>query len=428
MSDQQVLVAQVRRQQSVATGDLSKHLVVSLGVLFAVLLVPAALLTTNLSFGLPIAETMPLLFIGVGVLFVLAKGQLSWQLSSLIPVVILAFGLFGIFGQSPMDGLRLATAAIVFFMALQLGVEGNILGRGCAITLYILFSLRVVSVFIPEQMAAFYAMLGLRAAHLYGGGVAILFAEPSYLASAAFAMWGIAKCSEQQTRYQFKLVDVCAISVLMLSGSVSALAYAVCGVVILLRHRPVILACGFALGVSTFGLLLALEGNRLSVFANAAVAMFSYGTLEDAVSAFVAVDPSASFRLAMAVLAITSAFRAPMGHFEFEMSRDLNVTAASDRLGLYRGNELLDSLVGNLQPNTVPFQLMYYGGWPLVAVFFAGVVVAIARLYSSRKSDDAYPLVIAALLSGCVFQSVLTSPFFYLSIAFSLSRRRVAGD
>lgn len=395
-----------------------KDNVISLSEIFAVLLIPLGLLTTNINFGMPVAETMPLLFVGVGLLFFFGKGQLKFHYSQIVPGIMFVYGVLGLLGDAPVDGLRLIIAGIVFFIALQLGTEREVLGRACKLALFVLFALRGVSLVIPQQMAGLYEVLGLRSAELYGGGVAILFAEPSYLASATFSMWAIAKSAENRVQCSVGMIDFCAASILLLSGSASAALYALCGFVIVLRRHYMFLLCCFGLLVGTFGVLLALEGNRLSVFANAIVAMAEYGTMEDAVRAFSVVDPSSGFRLTMAVLAFASAFRAPLGHFELEMTRDFSGMAGSDLLAPLASNQLVDSFAGNLQANTVPLQMLYYGGWPLFGALLLLIGIAISRLLWYRRIDGAYLLVVAALLTGCVLQSVLTSPFFYLCVAY----------
>ncbi len=401
--------------------------------IFACVLIPFGLLSINLRLGLPVPETMPLVFATVGIAFLWLRRAIMLSRSMLLVLLIATYGYLGILGFAPIDGLRVLTAAAVLFFALQLCAERNMVTRACELSIYVLTVFRVGSFIAPGPMRTLYEVLGLRSVDLYGGGgVAILFQEPSYLASAVFTMWAIAKSGRQEVRLRFAPVDVCSIAILLLSGSASAALYGLVGAAILVRNRWLPIAV-FSLCLAFAAVSSALfEDSRIGGFVNAAASVAEHSTLEDAVLGFSLLDPSAAYRLSMAFVAVSAGLREPLGHLQLEMSRDTAYVESVDEYGVLSSNELVDAFFGNLQANSVPFQLLYFGGIPLFAAMMIVVAIAVWRLWRSRRHDVNYLLVIAALGSGCLIQSLMTSPFLYLALAFGLTAntgpvRAVAG-
>lgn len=397
-----------------------------LETVFATMLVPAGLLSTNVTLGLPIPETMPFLFLAVGVAYLLMRRSIQLQGAAIAALIIAAYGFAGVLGYAPFDGVRVITGATVLLIALQLCAHRELVSRACEVSIYILVVLRLSSLFAPQVMVAFYDVLGLRYAALNGGVGAILFAEPSYLASAVFVMWAIAKSGKQESQTHFSMFDLCAVLVLVLSGSASAALYAVAGIVILVRDRwRSIMAFGMCVVVVVIS-FAAFEHTRIGGFVHAAGSLVGQASLEDAITAFSLLDPSAAFRLSMGFVAISSALREPLGHLRLEMSRDTAYVESIDTYGVLSSNQLIDEFYGNLLANSVPLQMLYFGGFVMFIVIMVVVLVSARRLWRSRKSDVNYLMILVALAFGCLVQSVMNSPFFYLAIAYGLSATQTA--
>jgi hypothetical protein len=395
----------------------SRH---SLETVFATMLVPAGLLSTNITFGLPVPETMPFVFLAVGIAYLLVRRSIQLQGAAIAALIIGGYGFMGVLGYAPFDGVRVLTGAAVFLVALQLCAHRAIVSRACEVSIYILIALRLISLVAPGPMIALYDVLGLRYAALNGGAGAILFAEPSYLASAVFAMWAIAKSGRQEAQTKFSKLDLYAALTLVLSGSASAALYACAGIAILVRDRwRPILAFGLSLAVVTMS-FAAFEATRIGGFVKAAGSLAEQTSIEDAVSAFSLLDPSAAFRLSMGFVAISAGLREPFGHLRLEMSGDTDYVESIDTYGVLSSNQLIDEFYGNLVANSVPLQMLYFGGFPMLIVLMVVVFIAAWRLWRSRKRDANYLLVLVALASGCLVQSVMNSPFFYMAIAFGL--------
>jgi hypothetical protein len=388
--------------------------------IFGCLLLPLGLLSTNITLRLPIPETMPLAFLAVGLAYVWFRRSIQIPSAAIVVVIVGAYGFAGILGYEPLDGLRVLTAAAVFLIAFQLCADRLLVSRACEVSIYVLTGFRALSIIAPAPMATLYEVLGLRSADLYGGGVAILFQEPSYLASAVLAMWAIAKSGRQESRLEFSTVDVCSVAILLLSGSVSAALYGVAGVAILVRNRwlPIAVFCLSLVAVAAS--FAAFENTRLGAFLNAASNLAEHSTIEDAVVAFSLLDPSASYRMSMGFVAVSAGLREPLGHLQLDMSRDTAYVESLDEYGVLSSNQLIDDFFGNLQANSVPLQMLYFGGIPLLVALMVVVCTALWRLWRSRKCDANYLLVIASIVSGCAIQSLMTSPFLYLAIAWGL--------
>lgn len=204
---------------------------------FAMMLVPAGLLSTNFTLNLPLPETTPFVFLAVGGAYLLVRRSIQVQRAAIAALVVGVYGFIGVLGYAPFDGVRVLAGAAVFLVALQLCSHRGLVSRACEVSIYILITLRLISFLIPAPMIALYDALGLRYAALNGGAGAILFAEPSYLASAVFAMWAIAKSGRHEAQSSFTRFDLCAVLVLVLSGSASAALYAFAGIGVLVRHR-----------------------------------------------------------------------------------------------------------------------------------------------------------------------------------------------
>jgi hypothetical protein len=396
--------------------------------LLGLLLLPVSLLSTNLTLGLPLPETIPVAFIAVGLLLCIVRRRIDHPGFCLVAGIIGFYGALGLMGPRPIDGLRISCAALVVISAAQ--ITPNVaLRRSCAISLMVLMCLRCLSLILPGQFAALYSAMGLRAANLYGGGPAVLFAEPSYLATAVIAMWAIARTGRNRGMYIPNLwIDISSISVLLLSLSASAALYAVVGVIILLRRRPITLSVLIAVVAITLTVAVDISGTRIDVLFNAVSAVLKEGGLQGAFAAFSALDPSSAFRLSMTVLALKSSLIAPFGHLSLEMSRELNSALSQDVLGILSSNELVTEFYGNLQPNTVPLQMLYYGGWLLFCVIAIPAIGAVRRLLGCKAMRPGNYLLIAAILFSCLLQSVLTSPFFYLCLAVGLYEKRPATE
>lgn len=392
---------------------------IDISKIFACVLVPAGLLSTNITLGLPLPETMPVAFLMVGMAYVWFRRSIQLSKTLIAAVLIAAYGFVGILGYAPFDGLRILMGAAVFFVALQLCTDRNLVSRACKISIYVLTLFRALTLVAPAPMISLYEVLGLRSAALGGGGLAILFQEPSYLASAVLAMWAIAKSGKQESRLGFSAVDMCSVAILLLSGSVSAALYGVAGVAILVRDRwwPIVIFCSVLVAAIGFA---AFESSRVGIFIAAVENVAEYSTLEDAIQGFSILDPSAAYRLSMGFVAVTAGLRQPLGHFQLEMSRDTEYVESVDKYGILSSNELVDAFFGNFQANSVPLQMLYFGGFPLFIAMMIVVFVSIWRLWRSRKRDSNYLLVIAAIVSGCLIQSLMTSPFLYLAIAYGL--------
>src|SRR5262245_58931588 len=97
----------------------------------ACVLVPFGLLSINLRLGLPIPETMPLLFLVAGVAFLWLRRVIVLSRSLLLVLLIATYGYVGILGVAPFDGLRVLAAAAVLFFALQLCTDRNMITRAC---------------------------------------------------------------------------------------------------------------------------------------------------------------------------------------------------------------------------------------------------------------------------------------------------------
>jgi hypothetical protein len=383
-------------------------------LLWSTVLLPFGLLTTNITFGLPIPETVPLAFILVGGLLIVCRGHLRHPALLFAPLIMAAYGACGLLTARPMDGVRILGSASVFLVATQLTLAT--LPKACRISIYILAALRVLSLVFPGPIAGFYAVLGLRGAEVYDGGASVLFAEPSYLASAVFALWAVGRMGMVQTKSHLHALDLCAASLLLLSFSASAAAYALLGMLICLRKRPLLLASAGAASLGLFSWLVAAEGTRVRTLVEAIGALIRDG----GISAFVLIDPSATLRMSTTFLAIVAAIDAPFGQFRLEMTHLIGLASQMDTLGVITGNPLLETFSGNLQGNTVLLQLLLYGGWPLFLVLGCLAWLAAVRLWKLRKVEPASVLVLAALASGCLAQSLLTSPFLYLCILVGL--------
>jgi len=383
-------------------------------LLWSSVLLPFGLLTTNITFRLPIPETVPLAFVLVCGLLIVLRGHLRHPALLCAPLLIAAYGACGLLTARPVDGLRIMGSAIVFLVASQLTLAS--LPKASRISVYVLVVLRVLSLIFPGPIAGFYSALGLRGADVYDGGASVLFAEPSYLASAVFALWAVGRMGMVQTKSHLHALDICAAALLLLSFSASAAAYALVGMLICLRKRPLLLASAGAMALGLFSWLIAAEGTRVRTLVEAIWALIREG----GISAFVLIDPSATLRMSTTFLAIVAVIDAPFGQFRLEMTHLIGIASQMDTLGVITGNPLLETFAGNLQGNTVLLQLLLYGGWPLFLVLAFPAWLAAVRLWKLRRVEPASILVLAALASGCLVQSLLTSPFLYLCILVGL--------
>jgi hypothetical protein len=386
----------------------------SITLLWSTLLLPFGLLTTNITFGLPIPETVPLAFVLVAGLLIVCRGHLRHPALLFVPLIMAAYGAWGMLTARPLDGVRIMGSAIIFLVVSQLTLAS--LPKACRISIYVLIALRVLSLALPGPIAAFYGLLGLRGAEVYDGGAAVLFAEPSYLASAVLSLWAVGRMGMVRTKSHLHALDICAAALLLLSFSASAAAYALVGLLICLRHRPLLLASVGAVSLGLFAWLVAAEGTRVRTLVEAIGALIRDG----GISAFVLIDPSATLRLSTTFLAIVAAIDAPFGQFRLEMTHLLSLAAEMDSVGVITDNPLLETFSGNLQGNTVLLQLLLYGGLPLFLVLAFPAWLAAVRLWKLRRVEPASILALAALGSGCVVQSLLTSPFLYLCIMVGL--------
>jgi hypothetical protein len=395
---------------------------------FATMLVPAGLLSTNITLGLPLPETMPFVFLAVAIAYLLVRRSIQVQGAAIAALIVGTYGFVGVLGYAPFDGVRVLTGAAVFLVALQLCAHRALVSRACEVSIYILFAVRLISLVAPGPMIALYDVLGLRYAALNGGAGAILFAEPSYLASAVFAMWAIAKSGRQEARTKVSNFDLCAALILVLSGSASAALYAFVGIAVLVRDRwGPILAFGLSLAVVAVS-FAAFEDTRIGGFVKAATSLAEQTSMEDAVSAFSLLDPSAAFRLSMGFVAISAGLREPLGHLRLEMSGDTTYVESIDTYGVLSSNQLIDEFYGNLLANSVPLQMLYFGGFPMFVVMMVVVLIALWRLWRSRRRDANYLLIVVAIASGCLVQSVMNSPFFYMAIAYGLGANTRAAN
>lgn len=378
------------------------------------LLIPFGLLTTNITFGLPIPETVPVAFVLVVGLLIVWRGYLRHPTLLCVPLIMAAYGAFGLLTARPVDGLRIMASASIFLIATQLTLVS--LPKACRISVYVLAALRVLSLTFPGPIAAFYGALGLRGAEVYDGGASVLFAEPSYLASAVFSLWAVGRMGMVQTKSHLHALDFCGAALLLLSFSASAAAYALVGMLICLRKRPLLLASAGAVALGLFSWLVAAEGTRVRTLVEAIGALIREG----GISAFVLIDPSATLRMSTTFLAIVAAIDAPFGQFRLEMTHLIGLASEMDTVGVITGNPLLETFSGNLQGNTVLLQLLLYGGCPLFLVLAFPAWLAGVRLWKLSSIEPASILVLAALASGCLVQSLLTSPFLYLCIMVGL--------
>jgi hypothetical protein len=387
---------------------------VSIKVLYGTLLLPFGLLTTNITFRLPIPETVPLAFVLMGGLLIVFRGHLRHPALMYAPMIMAAYGAIGMLMSYPVDGVRIMGAAIVFLITTQFTLAT--LPKACRTSIYILAVLRALSLAVPGPIAAFYEALGLRGAQVYDGGAAVLFAEPSYLASAVLCMWAVGRMGMAPTRSHLHALDFCAAALLLLSFSASAAGYALLGMLICLRKRPLLLTSAGAVALALFSWMVAAEGTRVRILVDALVSLIQDGGF----AAFVLIDPSTTLRISTTFLAFVAAIDAPFGQFQLEMTHLVARASELDGLGVITGNPLLETFAGNLQGNTVLLQLLLYGGWPLFLVLAFPAWLAALRLWRIRKVEPASILVIAALASGCLVQSLLTSPFLYLCIMVGL--------
>jgi hypothetical protein len=406
----------------------SRDLRISARQIFSYVLFPLALLSTNITLGLPVPETMPVAFLAAGVAYIAFTHAIQVPRVAIVTLIIGLYGFVGILGYVPLDGLRVLMAAVVFMMAIQLCTNGSIVSRACEVSIYILTILRLISLILPGPMIALYEVLGLRYAMVNEGAGAILFAEPSYLASAVFAMWAIAKSERKELRTKVSRFDLCCALILVLSGSASAALYALVGVAILVRNRwrPIL---SFSLSLAVLAMsFAAFEETRIGGFVKAGASLAEQTSVEDAMRTFSIVDPSAGFRLSMGYVAISAGLREPLGHLRLEMSRDTAYVESIDAHGVLSSNKLIDEFYGNLLANTVPLQMLYFGGFPMCIALMVVVLIALWRLWRSRRHDVNYLLVVVAIASGCLVQSVMNSPFFYLAIAYGLGATARAAD
>jgi hypothetical protein len=251
---------------------------------------------------------------------------------------------------------------------------------------------------------------------VYDGGAAVLFAEPSYLASAVLAFWAVGRMGLAQTKSHLQALDFCAVALLFLSFSASAAGYALVGMLICLRRRPLLLASAGAVALGLFSWLVAAEGTRVRTLVEAIVALVREG----GISAFVLIDPSTTVRMSTTFLAFVAALDAPFGQFRLEMTHLLGLASQMDSLGVITGNPLLEEFSGNLQGNTLLLQLLVYGGWPLFLVLAFPAWLAAVRLWKLRRVEPSSLLVLAALATGCLVQSQMTSPILSLCIIVGL--------
>jgi hypothetical protein len=386
--------------------------------LFALFLLPAGLLTTNITLGLVETETVPVLFLLGGLSLILIRGRLDHPPILLLCGLMVAYGFVGIFTGHMVDGVKVAAAAFVVLIATQMGPQ-EMLSFACRVSLWVLFTLRLVSLAAPDQFATFYGLLGLRGAETYGGTAAILFSEPSYLATAVFALWGIGRMG-LPAHHSGRLgwFDFAAILVLALSFSVWAAIDLLLGLIIILRRRPFrILATGTALvaiGIAAHS--LELTPGRLEIFLQAGAVVFESGQLLE----LALLDPSAAHRLVQSYLALMAAAESPFGRLDLELTPILMAHGSFWSLPISGGNLVALQVLGRIYASTVPLQLLIYGGLPLFAAFMVVVGVSVYRLWRLRAMNDGALIVIANIGFGCIGQSVLNSPFLYLCIAIGL--------
>lgn len=382
------------------------------------MLLAAALLTTNITFGLIEIETVPTLFLLFGAATVLARGALVHARMLAVAGAMLLYALVGVFAGDALDSIRLVSAALVFVTALQL-TDLRMLAAACRASIVVLLALRLLSLAFPEPFTVFYESLGLRGIEYYGGTASVLFAEPSYLATAVFAMWAIGRMGlALPRRTRIGWLDYASAALLLLSFSVWGAIDLAVGALIVLRKRPLLLG-GIAAAIATaLVIVFASEEipGRLGVFVEAISIAVASGSFID----FVMLDPSAGHRLVQAYLAVSSALAAPFGELSFELTPVLVTDASHWSRSIFGGPVVALQLLGQLYANTVPLQLLVFGGFPLFAIFMVPVVLAIARLWRLRRVNDTALLVLASVVFGCIGQSLLNSPFLYLCIAVGL--------
>jgi hypothetical protein len=382
--------------------------------LFGRVIVPVALLSTNVTFGLPLPETFAIVFLLAGGTWVLIKGEVRATRFLWFPLVLSLYALFGLGFGDLVDSVRIITAAAIVFVALQLGGERT-LPQSCRIVVYVLLALRLGSLVARGPFVALYQALGLRSAEIYNGGAAVLFAEPSYLATAALVCWAIGRQKSEDDARDFRFLDVAALAVLVLSFSASAALYALIGALVVIRNAKVILVVGAGILVLATS-LLALQFTRLLLFVDAVISIVESGNL----LTFVAMDQSAAWRLTSTILAWTSAHVFPFGQFSLDLASVITQAEANDALGVVANNPLTYEFQGNLQGVTATLQLLTFGGWPLFAAFLIVTVWALHSLLW-RSGDPRHRLLMsAAIVLGVVLQSQLTSPFLYLCLAAAL--------
>ena len=397
-------------------GSKHKCIELPLSQISATLLLPLGLLTTNITLGLTSTETVPVLFVGMGILLALLRKSLPADWMLLGALGAFCYGIVGLLGPSPTDGLRMCAASLTMIAASQFcSLHG--LSRAARISIGVLAALRLISLAFPAFTASFYVWLGLRGAGVYDGGAQILYAEPSYLASAIIALWAMARLEPDIDGYRgFRRIDAVAIAILVMSNSASAALYAVVGALIVLRNRPSVLLAAVTFAVTTAVTLILASNSRVGILFDA----LSNLSGEAGFSAFARIDPSTATRLGLTAMSVLSAISYPFGRLQLDMTDMFSTALRQDMTGLVSGNSLLVQLLGNLQPNTVPLQWLVYGGLPLFGLLLLLLLIAGHRAWSMRSECFASPLLVAALVAGALVQSVLTSPFLYMCIAAGL--------
>lgn len=394
--------------------------------LAATSLLVAALLSTNVTLGLTSTETVPALFLLTAAAVVLVSGRVHHVDALWLVVPMFCYACVGIIAGNLVDAVKLSAAALVAFAAVQF-VRSRHLFAACRASILVLFVLRVASLQFPDVFVALYEGLGLRGTAYYGGTAAVLFAEPSYLATAVLALWGLGRLEyRQRATSMFTWVDLAAIALLALSFSVWAYINIVAGVVLILRRRPeIVLAVAATLGIVVYVLWSTdAPASRIGVFIDAMAMVIQSGRLID----FAMIDPSASHRLVQTYLAIASAIQSPFGQLSFELTPVLVGNPLHWSLPIFGSSVVALQILGDLYANTVPFQLLVYGGLPLFVLFMIPVTVACRRLWSMRDSETGAMLVLASIVFGTFGQSILSSPFLYLCIAVGLYWTPVSTD
>lgn len=391
---------------------------ISVRHVFAVVALPLALLTTNVTLGLTSTETVPVIFVLVGCCYVVVRGTIREAPMMLVAALLVAYGLGGAISGSAIDGLKIVGAGFVFFAAMQLAPWAET-SRACRIAIAILFALRVASLAVPSAFVQLYQMLGLRGADYYGGTAAILFAEPSYLATAVLCLWGIGRMGlPAGQQIKLTMLDYAAIIVLGLSFSVWGILAIAVGLPLILRRSLVklVVTAGLAVAVGVVANAMDLTPGRVQLFLTAIVNVVQSGYLFE----FATLDPSATHRIVQTYLALTSALSAPLGRFGLELTPVL-LQNADWSLPIFGSSPVVLQLIGNLYANTVPLQLLVFGGIPLFSAFMIPAALASIRLWRARNDNQSSLIVLAAIVFGCFGQSITTSPFLYLAIASGLA-------